>query len=112
MKVYVPHVPSRYDPVLSRKVPVFDLQPATQYGDLVFLTDMYNDVRGELSLELFQKMSDTMINTMTPNDYLLCVGDPVLIAAAIKYATDLFGSVNVLRWDKSKKEYYETKVEL
>lgn len=111
MKVYVPHVPSRYDPVTQRRVPVFDLQPATEFGILTFLVDLSQEIRGTLDPSLFQGVKQR-IDSMTEDDYLLCMGDPILNAAAIKYATDKLGKIKVLRWDKSKKEYYHTEVEL
>lgn len=111
MKVYVPHVPSRYDPVTDRRVPVFDLQPATEYGQLEFLLDLSQDTRGKLDPSLFQGIKKRL-QAMTENDFLLCMGDPIITAAAISYATTLLGRIKVLRWDKSKREYYYTEVEL
>jgi hypothetical protein len=38
-------------------------------------------------------------------DYIVAVGDPVLIAAAAACQVEKFGSVRMLRWDRQDQRY-------
>lgn len=100
----MPHVPSRHDPIAKARVPVIDMKPATQYGELVPCIDMSVDVRSENIDELLPTVQESL-RDMSRDDYILCVGDPILIAAAISYAHDVNGEAKVLRWDRNRRGY-------
>lgn len=95
--VYVPHVPTRFDPLLNKRTPTLDISSAGAFGTIIMLD--CNLSNSTLRFEQLQNFE--------PCDYILAVGDPVLIAAAIHRAFVESGSdeVKVLRWDKIKKGY-------
>ena len=110
--VYAPSVPSRYDPLSETRIPVIDLKPAYEYGEVKLLTSFETNVIPETIPALAQEVHDRCAREMRPEDYVLMVGDPALIAGAIAGATTRNGAVNTLRWDRHKKAYDAMRIEL
>jgi hypothetical protein len=99
-KVYIPHLYTKYDPLSGRNVASIDLSEATRFGTLVPVTS------GEIHVPTAQEvLFKTIDESFEEDDYLLAIGDPFMIGAALAYASDKCGSVNVLRWDRHRKEY-------
>lgn len=111
MRVFIPHVPTRYDRVTQTRVPSFDLNPARQYGEFVCLLDADRTVSADTLPIALSELADGM-EDFEPADVLLCVGDVVLIAAAIAYANEVHGKVRLLRWVKNRKSYELVEVSL
>ena len=109
--VYLPSVPTRYDPISNKRIPSIDLKPAMRYGELVPLVNLQAGFRDDEIHEALETLKEGLKN-YDPEDYILCVGDPILMAAAIAYASDMSEIVRVLRWDKVKREYDFTEVRL
>jgi len=101
-RVLIPQVPTRFDKVAGRRVPSVDLNPAARYGEFTELSvdGGIEELRSRFAVEA------------RANDYILCVGDVVMVAAAISYACDAFGKARLLRWDKNRKTYDTMEVEL
>lgn len=108
MKVLVPKVPTRIDRLSGQRVPAIDLNPASEYGKLFALTPPDKDLPFEDELEQLR----TNIAQMDPKDFILCVGDVALVAAAICYANDMFGTVKLLRWEKRDQAYTVQEIQL
>lgn len=103
-KVFVPNIPTRFEPLSGGRVPTINLNPAMEYGDLVPCISAEVNVRDYEVNDLLAGVQESLRNC-SKHDYILCVGDPILIAAAIAYAHDINGEAKVLRWDRSKKSY-------
>lgn len=111
--VFIPHVPTRYEPLKGGRVPTIDLNPAAEHGTLVLLADL--ECGGPVTQELLPKALEQIhdkLSQMTCDDYIVAVGDPILVAAAIAYAADQHGKVKVLRWDRHSKRYVALEVDL
>lgn len=104
MRVYVVQEQFRYDADLGKVVPRFSsINKAEKFGELVFLLGPHahpfdpDVVTGELHLKLSE---------FTDKDYLLLVGNPVLIgmatAVAAKYSG---GGINFLQWSAKDESY-------
>lgn len=103
-RVFLPHVPTRFDPLSQTRVASIDFTPATKFGQLVELTNFDRAVAsGDINDALDQ--IQTNLSALTPNDFIVAAGDPILIAAAISYANDLIGVARVLRWDRQSSQY-------
>lgn len=100
-KVYLPSVPTRYDPLSQRRVPTIDLSRAEAYGSLKLLTNFQPGHDMDQALE---DLKDGMAD-FQPDDYVAVTGDVILAAAAIAYACDMQGKVRVLRWDRVQGNY-------
>lgn len=99
-KVMIPNLPTRFDQATRQRVPSIDINPAAQYGEFAYLVNDFNGDTDSALSELANQM-----DAMNPDDIILCVGDIVLIAAAIAYANDTFGAARILRWSRNKKSY-------
>lgn len=93
--VYIPSLPTRYDMATQQDVPMIDLNPAAAYGELRVLSE-HPATEGDV---------DRMRVPITADDYILAVGDVVLVAALIAHALVTTGAARVLRWDKHKRDY-------
>ena len=108
-RVFVVQKQHCWDPGKDQFVPKFDLSPAEQYGELVYLlSPTAAPFRPESVLrELQEKLAD-----IKPDDYLLLIGNPVLIGLATAVAADaLEGSVNLLQWSGKERRYLPIAVE-
>lgn len=109
-RVFVPHEPCRYDGVGKTLVPIYDLSHAATFGELVPLLD-----RGPLTLtqrEVIDVLWDKL-HDFTDDDFILCIGDPVVIASACMVASKLNGDfAKVLRYERSSKEYHPIEINL
>lgn len=108
--VYAPQQPSKYDAATQLWLPNVNLTPARKFGDLqVMLPPQLNSMMvGPLIEVMKEKMRD-----FTSRDYVLAVGDPSLIAAAAGIASlKTAGHFNMLKWDRSVKDYIEVELKL
>ena len=86
----------------ERLVPKFNLAPAERYGPLKFLLSpnaapwRTEDVMAELRAKL---------SGFTSEDYLLLIGNPVLIGLATAVAADAAGRVQFLQWNGTAQGY-------
>jgi hypothetical protein len=88
----------------------FDFKPAERFGELVFVLDMNDSVfrLDDTLTKLSQRMSG-----FTKDDYILPIGNPVLIGAATALAADQTGGdFHMLQWLGREKEYIPIKVSL
>ena len=84
-------------------VPLFNLTPAMEYGDIVVLFDP-----GDASLMPDRAMSVLLdrMEDFGDDDYLLPTGDTVLVAAAAMVAAEKNnGDFKILKWDRRTSAY-------
>jgi len=107
-KVFIPNLPTRYDNVTQKRIPSIDLNPASVFGELQPIFEgkpsNYDDA--------FDAIEDCIKGEMMPGDYILSVGDVILVAAAILYANEAFDCARVLRWDRQQHRYEKVEVKL
>lgn len=103
-RVYLPHVPTRYDHLTNSRVPSVDFGPAAAFGQLVELTTYDRAISSDEIDDALEQIQ-TNLSQLTDRDYIVAAGDPILIAAAVSYAHDLIGVARVLRWDRQTKKY-------
>lgn len=106
-KVFVVQDTKWVDPKDGTLKPKFDFSPAAEFGELVFLlgsnASPFN-LPPVLS-ELQERLKD-----FGDDDYLLLVGNPVLLGLATAIAADFNdGSINMLQWSGAKRTYISVK---
>ncbi len=102
-KVYAPQQPSRFDVSTRLWIPTMNMQPAAKYGELVVL--LPPNANRLHTAPLLAALKDGMEN-FTTEDYLICVGDPSLIAAAACVAARKTGGLlRLLKWDRMTSDY-------
>lgn len=108
--VYVVQKQMRWDDRKRGLVPRFNMEPARQYGDLCYLLPSEAEPHNpeEVVDQLFKRLKD-----MTPDDYLLLVGNPVLIGLAAAVASEhTEGKLNFLQWNAREKRYLAVRARL
>lgn len=109
-KVYAPQVPSKYDPATRLWVPSINLEPAKEFGELVvMLPPNANRLHiNPLVVALREQMKD-----YGPEDHIVAVGDPSLIAAAACLAAKKTGGLlRILKWDRLSSSYISVEAQL
>lgn len=101
-KVYALQEPSRWDATARVRVPIVDLRPAAQYGDVEVL--LPNNVSGLMMSPIVNALKEKL-NDFTEDDYLIAIGDPSIIAAASGIILRRLRSMKMLKWDKRLKTY-------
>ena len=80
-----------------------DLTPAAEYGDLEIL--LPNSQSLFSTVQTVRVLREKLKN-FTDEDYILPVGDPVLMSTVAMVAGDINnGKVNFLKWDKLVRKY-------
>ena len=102
-RVFVVQEPTKYDHEKQMRVPIYDLSPAAEYGEIVVMLPsgtLAQDTNGVIDdLKLY-------LDKCGPNDYLLCAGNPTAIAmAAAIMADNTEGLLQTLEWDRKGSRY-------
>lgn len=109
-KVYAPQQPSRFDTTLSMWVPTMNMQPARKFGELVIL--LPPDANRLHTAPLLATLKERM-EKFTADDWLICVGDPSLIAAAACIASRKTGGIlRLLKWDRMAGDYISAEMKI
>lgn len=101
-RVFIPQIPSRFDPGLGQWVPTVSVDSAKKFGDIVI---MLPPEAGRLKPEnIVQQLRFTMAD-YDKDDFLLAMGEPSIIAIAAILADQAVTPLRLLRWDKRSREY-------
>jgi hypothetical protein len=102
--VYVVQQPAYYDKTRRGWVNKYDLSPAADHGELVFLLRPSNVPKDKLPSMV--ELLESSMASFSVYDHILPVGDPVAIAAAIMVASSKTnGVVSLLKWDRFDGAY-------
>lgn len=81
-----------------------DLTPAMEYGDLQVLMQQSQSMLAPVPTVRALKEK---LRNFTDNDYILPVGDPVLISTVAMVAAEQNGGkVKFLKWDRHQRRYF------
>lgn len=84
--------------------------PARAFGDLKTCWDGTQLIHNvfQCSRQIKRSMA-----TAQPGDYLLCIGDPAVIAlCAVILHNKTGGNYKILKWDKQERQYYSVVIEM
>lgn len=103
-RVFVVQRPAYYDRDRRGWVNKYDISPARDFGELVFLLrpgNLYRDDLASATASLVRDLAD-----FGGDDHLLAIGDPVAIAAAVMAASRASGGrVSLLKFDRLRGRY-------
>ena len=89
--------------------PKVDVVSANRFGELKALANKSEQVH--LKPENIINNLKRQLRCFNDEDYLLLLGDPALIGAAMIVASNFNnGNVKVLKWDRIEKMYYPVKL--
>jgi len=104
-RVFVVHQPTGRDPYTHAVKPTMDLSPALEYGELRFVLrdfeNPFNDPQATLD-EVQRVFAD---ERLTADDWVLLVGNPVLIGMVAAAAANATGRLNLLQWNRAERRY-------
>lgn len=109
-KVFIPSIKTRFDPITETRIPLHDLTPAAEFGDLQVMLPNF-DGHG-LSIYDRIELIGERLTEIHPRDCIVSIGDPLLIAAAIHYSQERLGSARVLVWDFKTSTYKSHRITL
>ena len=103
-RVYVVQQPAFYDREKRKFVSKYDLTPAAAHGQLVFMLGPGNIFKDRMA-QATKQMSH-ILESYNEDDFILAVGDPVAIAAAVLLAGERTGGkIKLLKWDRISNGY-------
>jgi len=111
MKVFLPHVPIRRDPISGNTAPIVNLNPALAFGELVPLLAPDRFVHGDYLQDAVDDCREAA-KQIGVEDWICCLGDSVLLAVTLMTAGERNGRVKLLRWDRNKRTYNPVEIEL
>jgi hypothetical protein len=91
-------------------IPLFDLTPAAQFGEIEILLKHSQSFIDPTPL--IKPLYEKLVN-FGNDDYILPTGDPTMIAlvgALCAYIND--GRFKVLKWDKRNRAYYGVQIDI
>lgn len=86
-----------------------DLSPALRYGTMVSFSRA--DCPITRVAEIVYLVNEWMETFNPDTDYLMLIGDPVLIAICANNVAQRFKSFSVLKWNRQTREYIPLKIE-
>lgn len=91
---------------IVQEQPTLNYADAQRFGELIFVCQYdYSLARNSRCNDVIRDNIQTILKDYNhERDYLLLVGDPVLIGLVMSYALDM-GEVNILKWERSGKRY-------
>ena len=103
-RVFIVQRPAQYDKTKGGWVNKYDLSPASEHGELVFLLRPGNIFKTKLTDAL--ERLERELRDFDDRDHLLAVGDPVAIAGAVMVASKASGGkVSLLKFDRMTGKY-------
>lgn len=101
-RIFIPQIPMRWDEALQRHRQFFSFASIENLGEKVVLFDP--DTQPHAVALMAKQIRSKMID-FTDEDYLVCIGDPTLIAACAIAASRVSPVVRLLKWDKQTSSY-------
>lgn len=110
MTVYAVQRPRMRDRRSGEMVDKYDLSPAEEYGIIEPLLSPTAKPFNSAPIieELYVKLEE-----FTDEDYIICIGNPILIALAVSIAGDINdGRVKLLQWHGLQQKYVSVETDL
>ena len=100
--------------VVQQPAPNINILSASDFGYLVIcLTNTGPESQAIYSTAPFVRKMKKNLQDFRKEDYLLAVGDPVIIGISTTAVSDVTnGQFNVLKWDKREYRYYPLEVDM
>jgi hypothetical protein len=109
-RVFVVHQPTGRDNVSGDIRNTMDLTPATEFGQLVYVLREDENPFGNIqaTASRIERVLDTW--DFGPTDWLLLVGNPILIGMLSAIASERCGHLRMLQWSRADRAYRPVEV--
>lgn len=108
-KVFITHIPQRKDSATGDSLPVVNVQPAAEHGEIVVMMPAKSTFYASADLVRSLRVHLDGYN-YERGDSIVALGDPSIIAVAFAVLGKDHGRFKVLKWDKTLKRYVATHV--
>ena len=105
--VFIPQVPSRLDN--GNWVPTADVTPAKEFGELRHIMPMGMNIADP---DEIVKQLDEGLENFSDGDFLLLLGDPIVIAVAAAIVARNCEVIQLLKWDRRMQRYFAFTIDL
>lgn len=109
-KVFITQVPSRRDRAANMWVPIVDVSPAEEFGEVHVLLPAGAQffAHNEVVRLMRERLAELDYQS---DDYILPLGNPIIMAVACAIAARRSnGSLNILVWDKQTSRYIASEI--
>ena len=106
-KVFITQIVEKYDASARGMIPAFDFSSAAQFGQL---TPVVEPEDNPLWLDRIVPKIKKSLESFGPDDYLLAVGDPSVIAVCSGIILRKQSSLKMLKWDRQLKTYIQMEI--
>ena len=104
-RVFAVHQPTGRDPRTGAIRDTMDLSPAAEWGEIRFVLREFENPFADIRQTLADVRSVLHAENFGPADWLLLVGNPVLIAVVSAVAAERTGLLRVLQWNRAAHAY-------
>lgn len=105
-RVFVVHQPTGRDKTTGAIKPTMDLSPAREFGDLRFILREWENPFTDIDATVAEVRRVLEGEELDAEDWLLLVGNPVLIGIVSAVAVELAeGVLRMLQWNRSEHRY-------
>lgn len=96
---------------VTHEDPRLDYTPAYRWGEKIIAIFPPGSGQITLSPQIALANARKVIQSMGRDDYLILVGDPVMIGLCVAVAAEMIGRVKLLRWDKRNMSYTPVEID-
>lgn len=111
-RVFVVQQPTGRDPANGMVRNTMDLTPAAAWGDLSFILPETENPFRDISQTARKVHNHLAMRGYGPDDFLLLVGNPTLIAVVAAVAASQVGRLRLLQWHRTDHSYRPVEVHL
>lgn len=105
-RVFVVHQPTGRDKTTGAIKPTMDLSPAREFGELRFILREWENPFTDIDATVAEVRRVLEGEELDAGDWLLLVGNPVLIGIVSAVAVELAeGVLRMLQWNRSEHRY-------
>lgn len=108
-RVFIPQIPSRFDTRINSWVPTVSVNAAKEFGELKV---MLPPEASRLDPETMATLLRAAMADYGPEDYMLALGNPVIIGITAVLADRASSLLRILQWDKDTRKYDLIEVQL
>lgn len=102
-RVFVPHIPSRWNHKIEGWEPTVNINGARKFGEMIVL--LPDDASRMHAAPVVQALREK-IDDIRADDFIVAVGDPTVLAMTVAVAAlKTGGQINLLKWDKQMGMY-------
>lgn len=111
-RVFAVHQPTGRDRGTGAIKPTMDLSPAREHGELRFVLREFENPHNDINHTAAEVRRVLVGGGFGPDDWLLLVGNPCLIALVAAEAARITGQLRMLQWDRSQHRYLPVTAQL